>query len=98
MGKRLNKEEQEILDSYEKGEWKSVHNDKGEISKHIEYAEETLRKDKRINIRISRKDLDAIQKKAIEEGIPYQTLIYSIIHKYLSGKLVEKDKILVIKS
>jgi predicted DNA binding CopG/RHH family protein len=49
-------------------------------------AQATLRKDKRINIRIASKDLDEIQKKALEEGIPYQTLISSILRKYTSGR------------
>lgn len=86
---KLDKEEIEILDSYEKGEWKTVPRSKNEIKKHASYAKSTLKKDKRINIRISQIDLDRIQSKAIEEGIPYQTLISSMIHKYTSGRLKE---------
>lgn len=52
-------------------------------------AKETLKKNKRINIRVSERDLEGVQKKAIEEGLPYQTLIASVIHKYVSGRLVE---------
>ena len=84
------KEESAILDSVEKGEWKSVRGVKGKIKKYQEYAKATFRKDKRVNIRISEKDLIGIQKKAVEEGLPYQTLISSILHKFISGRLVER--------
>jgi predicted DNA binding CopG/RHH family protein len=84
---RMTKEEKNLLDSYEKGEWKSVKNLKTEINRYQKIAQATIRKDKRINIRIANKDLEEIQKKALEEGIPYQTLISSILHKYASGRL-----------
>jgi predicted DNA binding CopG/RHH family protein len=58
------------------------------------YAKETLKKDRRINIRISDKNLESIQNIAIEEGIPYQTLISSLIHKFVTGKITERNKIL----
>ena len=64
-----------------------------QVAKQVErigYAEATFKKDRRINIRISQKDLDAIQMRALEEGIPYQTLIASVLHKYLSGRLIER--------
>jgi predicted DNA binding CopG/RHH family protein len=83
---RMTKEEKNLLDSYEKGEWKSIKNLKTEINHYQKIAQATLRKDKRINIRIASKDLEEIQKKALEEGIPYQTLISSILHKYASGR------------
>jgi predicted DNA binding CopG/RHH family protein len=88
----LNEEEREILESYERGEWKPVKNQKAEIKKLREYARNTLQKDKRINIRMSSKDLDQVQVIAAQEGIPYQTLISSIIHKYVSGYLMEKKR------
>jgi predicted DNA binding CopG/RHH family protein len=88
----LDNEEKDILTSYDRGEWQPVKNQKQEIKKLAEYAKNTLRKDKRINIRISSKDLDQAQAIAAEEGIPYQTLISSIIHKYVSGRLVEKKR------
>ena len=72
---KLDKEENEILESFERGEWTSVSNLKSEIKKHHAYARNTLKKDKRVNIRISSKDLEEIQAMAIEDGIPYQTLI-----------------------
>ncbi len=87
---KISKEERLIVDSVEKGEWKSVRGVKGKINKYQEYAKATFRKDKRVNIRISEKDLVGIQKKAVEEGLPYQTLISSILHKFISGRLVEK--------
>ena len=60
--------------------------------KHQEYARKTLKKDKRVNIRISSKDLDEIQALAIERGIPYQTLMTSILHRYVHGSLIDKQK------
>jgi predicted DNA binding CopG/RHH family protein len=92
---KLDKEEKKILDSFERGEWHSVKNLKKEIEKHQQYARATLSKDKRINIRISSKDLEEIQAIAVEDGIPYQTLISSILHRYVSGRLVEKPKLTV---
>ena len=85
---RLDKEEKAILSSYERGEWKPVKNSKSGLRRYAESAKATLRKDQRINIRISQADLRGIQSKAVREGMPYQTLIASILHKYVSGGLV----------
>ena len=85
---KLSKEEKTILDSVEKGEWKSVKEVRGKIKKYQEYAKATFRKDKRVNIRISEKDLIDIQKKAVDEGLPYQTLISSVLHKFITGRLI----------
>ena len=90
MKEKLNREEKEILDSYESGEWKSVLNNDEKINSYVEIAKNTLRKDKRINIRISERDLHEIKRKAVSEGIPYQTLISSVLHKFLNGRFVEK--------
>jgi len=87
--KYIDKEEKEFIESYNRGEWRSL-KDKKKLSKYVKAVKESLSKNKRINIRITSKDLNDIQVKAIEEGIPYQTLISSLIHKYNSGKLVEK--------
>ena len=87
----LDDEERELQESYERGEWKSVPNVEAEIKRHQEYARNTLRKNKRVNIRISSRDLEAIQVRAIEEGIPYQTLMASVLHKYVTGRLVERS-------
>lgn len=83
----LDNEERDMVESIERGEWRSVMNLKAEIKKHQEYARNTLRKDKRVNIRISARDLEAIQAKAVEDGIPYQTLMASVLHRFVSGKL-----------
>ena len=83
--KYLDKEEKELMESYKKGEWKSVK--RKDKKKYEQAAKESLAKNKRINIRLTSKDYNDIQVKAIEEGIPYQTLIASIIHKYNKGKL-----------
>jgi len=81
------------MESLEKDGWKStgdIKNWKNILSKA---ATSTLVKDQRMNIRISKNDLDGIKLKAMEEGLPYQTLVASIIHKYLTGRLTEKANI-----
>ncbi len=87
---KLNKEEKEILNAYEKGDFKSVSNVKKEIEKYRGYAKSTLQNNKRMNIRISERDLIHIQRRAIEEGLPYQTFISSILHKFITGHLTER--------
>jgi len=87
---KLDKEEKEILKSVERGEWRSAPNGKTNIRRFQRYARSAFLKDKRVNIRVSSQDLQGVQKRALEEGIPYQTLIASLIHKYVSGGLVEK--------
>jgi predicted DNA binding CopG/RHH family protein len=86
---RLNKEEKEILEAYESGKVKTVRGKMATLNKHQEYAAATFRKDKRVNIRISSRDLNLIQRRALSEGIPYQTLIASVLHKYVDGRLKE---------
>jgi predicted DNA binding CopG/RHH family protein len=88
---RLDPEEKDLLDSFERGEWQSIEGRREESERYRDYARTTFKKDRRVNIRISRKDLEALQKRALEEGIPYQTLLASILHKYAAGRLVEKD-------
>ena len=83
--KYLDKEEKELIESYEKGEWKPIK--KSKQKEYVEAAKESMAKSKRINIRLTTKDYHDIQLRAIEEGIPYQTLISSIIHKYNKGEL-----------
>ncbi|HBU09050.1 MAG TPA: antitoxin, partial [Candidatus Omnitrophica bacterium] len=83
------KEEKEILEAYERSTFKSVPNVKKEIARYREYAKSALRKNKRINIRISETDIVHIQRKAVESGLPYQTLISSILHKYANGNIIE---------
>jgi len=88
----LDNEEKEILESYEPGEWVPGKNPQKEKMKLRKYARNTLQKDKRINIRMSSKDLGQVQVIAAQEGIPYQTLVSSIIHKYVSGYLIDRKK------
>jgi predicted DNA binding CopG/RHH family protein len=86
----LQQDELELLASYENEEWKSVKKLKEQKEEYRAYARATLRKDKRVNIRISEKDLLALQKRAVHQGIPYQTLISSVLHKYVNGGFIEK--------
>ena len=86
----LDAEEKEILAAYEAGDYKSLPNQAQLIKKYAEYAKNTLKKDKRVNIRLSGNDLEHLQNIAVQEGLPYQTLIASLIHKYVTGRLVEK--------
>ena len=85
---KLDKEEKDILNSYNKEEWKSVKRSKG-IKQLQTLADSTIKKNLRVSINISKRDFDELQKKAIREGIPYQTLISSILHKYVNGMLSE---------
>ena len=89
--KTIDSEEREILASYKRDEWRPVKNGRSEIAKLQQYARHTLQKNKRINIRLAERDLIGIQTKAIEEGLPYQTLISSVLHKYLCGTLRERS-------
>lgn len=84
----LDDEEQEILDAFEAGEFESVLTPERKDFL-ANSAKGTFKKDKRINIRISSRDLSAIQRRALEEGLPYQTLVSSILHKYVSGGLYD---------
>lgn len=85
-------EEKEILEAYENGEWQTAKNAESEAKKLSHYALNTLKKDKRISFRMSSKDLHQVRVIAAQEGIPYQTLISSVIHKYVTGSLVEKNR------
>jgi predicted DNA binding CopG/RHH family protein len=89
MTMKLEPKEKELIESVDRGEWRSARGGKRERSRFARYAKATFRKDRRLNIRISSKDLEAIQKRALEEGLPYQTLISSLLHKYASGRLRE---------
>jgi len=82
-------EDKDLLESIERDEWKSAKNKTALIKELKETAANTMLKDQRMNIRIGKRDLDGIKEKALEEGIPYQTLVASIIHKYVNGKLRE---------
>ena len=86
---KLDKEEQDILDSFERGEWKPASNRRQEIARHVAYARNTLAKDRRVNIRISSKDLEELQTIAVEDGMPYQTLMASVLHRFASGRFLD---------
>lgn len=86
---KLDADEKELLDSVERGEWKAAKVGKRERARYSRYAKATFRKDRRLNIRLSSKDLEAIQKRALVEGLPYQTLISSLLQEYASGRLRE---------
>jgi predicted DNA binding CopG/RHH family protein len=87
---KLQQDELELLASYETEEWQSVKKLKEQKEQYRAYARATLRKDKRVNIRISEKDLLDLRKQAMRQGIPYQTLLSSVLHKYANGALTEK--------
>jgi len=83
-------EEKEILETFDRSEWQSV-SDEEELERYRQYARSTLRKTKRINLRMPERDLVAIRKIAKEEGTPYQTLIASLVHKYVEKRLRESE-------
>ncbi len=87
---RLDKEEKNILDLYEKGKLKAKYPTEEDLKEVKKIAEKTFRKNRRITIRLYEHDYAGIQKKAMEKGIPYQTLISGIIHQYIEGDLLER--------
>jgi predicted DNA binding CopG/RHH family protein len=89
---KMTADEKDVLDSFERGEWRSARNKETQTAKLKHFARNTLLKNKRINIRLSEIDLLGLQAKAVEEGLPYQTLISSVLHKYLTGTLTDKRR------
>ncbi len=87
---KLTAEEKGLLDSVEKDEWKRIPDFPREAARYREAARATLRKDKRVNIRMAERDLVRFQKTAAREGLPYQTLLSSVLHKFINGRLIEK--------
>lgn len=83
----LSAEERDLLKAFERGELSSV--ESPSTDEMVEAARSTFKKDKRVNIRLSSFDLELIQERASIEGIPYQTLMSSVLHKYVSGRLVD---------
>lgn len=82
--KKLVREETRIRQAVERGEWKRT---RSGTKKYVNAARATLRKNRRINIRINEADLEAIQERALEEGIPYQSLVSSVLHKYATRRI-----------
>lgn len=88
---KLDRDEEQILEDFEAGRLRQVSDRADVLARHRAMAEGMVRKDARINIRLASRDLRALQAHALREGIPYQTLISSVLHKYAEGQLVEKD-------
>lgn len=88
----LDEEERELLEAYERGETVPVPDMEARIAEYQEAARAFFRKDRRVNIRISNRDILALQEIAQEEGIPYQTLMSSILHKYVTGRLIDRPR------
>lgn len=96
--KKLDRDEKGILSAYDKGELVSVRPTKAQLGAFRDAARATFIKNRRVNIRLSAADLMDIQARAYEEGIPYQTLIASVLHKYVSGRLHETRSRLTARS
>ena len=91
---KLNTEELNILESFKNDEWESVPNLNKRKEEIKSYARANLRKDKRVNIRMTERDLRELQRQASQEGLPYQTFISSILHKFINGNIVDRKVIL----
>jgi predicted DNA binding CopG/RHH family protein len=85
------REDQELIDSVERGEWVLSENQEMWKAMLVKTAENTLKKDKRMNVRMSQRDMLLLKTRALEEGIPYQTLVTMVLHKYVTGRLIEKS-------
>ena len=90
--------DRDISQAYDKGHLKSTTPAKAELKRFQASARSTFIKDRRVNIRLSSPDLMDIQARAAEEGVPYQTLISSVLHKFLTGRFVEKPSHLTTRS
>lgn len=98
MKKRYDEFESDMIKAYEKGELISTAPSRAEFKKFRFAARKTFVKDRRVNIRLTSPDIMDIQARALEEGIPYQTLIASVLHKFVSGRLVEKPSRITSRS
>ena len=87
---KLTEQERQLLGSVESDEWQTVAEAGAELDRYRSGARATFRKDKRLNLRISERDLIKLHERALEEGLPYQTLVSSVLHKYLAGRMVER--------
>jgi predicted DNA binding CopG/RHH family protein len=96
--KKLDRYEKEILSAYEHGDLKSAVTSEASLRRYREYARATLAKNRRVNIRMSSVDLADIQARAAEEGLPYQTLMASVLHKFATGRLRERRSSLASRS
>ncbi len=89
---KLDREEREIVSSYERDEWRSLDNSPEQLERYREYATASLEAEGLVSINLPAQDLKVIRRKAAEVGVPYQTLIADIVHQYASGRLVEKRR------
>lgn len=85
-------EERDLITAYESGEFRPVEHQQREKQTAVQAARRYLRKDARVNIRLSNADLEMLKRRAAEEGLPYQTLIASVLHKYVSGSAPSGSK------
>jgi len=83
-------EEQDFLESYERGEWQPIAKLEEELQHYQAFATATIQKNRLVAIDLPANDLAEIRQKALEKGIPYQTLIAKIVHEFVSGRLVEQ--------
>jgi predicted DNA binding CopG/RHH family protein len=88
---KLDQEETEILEAFEAGELRRSADADELLKRHQEYAAATLRRDARVNVRLTSRDLSRLKKRALEQGIPYQALASSILHLYVEGALRESS-------
>lgn len=89
---KLDTEERELLDSYERGEWQSIDTLQEKLEQYQSYATATLEANGLVSIILSKEDLKAIRRKAAEAGMSYQMFIANIVHQFVSGRLVEKPR------
>ena len=88
--KRKKSADERLLEGYEAGEFVSTSPTKAELKKFRDAARATLVKDQRVNVRLSSELLRGLKARAGEEGLPYQTLIASVLHKFVTGRLVDQ--------
>ena len=94
----LDRYERQVLSAYESGKLNPAVTSDASLRRYREYARATLTKNRRVNIRLSTQDVSDIQARAVEEGMPYQTLMASVLHKFATGRFVEKRSSLTSRS
>jgi len=92
MTQPLETDEQDILNSYEQGEWQSVKTLHEDLRQYQAYATATLAQSGQVSIALPDEDLKAIQRKALESGVPYQKLIVDVVHQFVTGRLIERPR------
>ncbi len=87
---KLDKYEKEVLNHFEKGHWQPFPDNESRIQRYRSMASRAVKKEERVNLRLTARDVQSIKMIAHEEGLPYQTFIASILHKFVTGRLTEK--------